>query len=110
VDLDLSLQRTMIARYCTARGLPGAAHAAFEREFWQVAVQRKLKDAGRFVFIDRVRGNPDFLRFYPQSLRYVGRALSQLGMGELNERLGASVPGFPDAAQVPPAATGSHMG
>src|SRR5690606_17343956 len=32
-------------------------------EFDFVTVQRKLKDAGRFVFIDRVRGNPDYLGF-----------------------------------------------
>ncbi len=32
-------------------------------EFDFVTVQRKLKDAGRFVFIDRVRNNPDYLDF-----------------------------------------------
>jgi aminoglycoside/choline kinase family phosphotransferase len=42
------------------------------------ALQRKLKDAGRFVFIDRVRGNPKFLPNIPQSLKYVREALDQL--------------------------------
>ena len=107
VDLDLPLQRAMIARYAAARGLPDAELPAFERSFWQVAVQRKLKDAGRFVFIDRVRGNPDFLRFYPQSLRYVGRALTQTGLHALHDGLSRLLPGFPDAVQVPAAATGS---
>ena len=106
VDLDLPLQRAMIARYCSARGIPDAELPLFERSFWQVAVQRKLKDAGRFVFIDRVRGNPDFLRFFPQSLVYAGRALRQLGMDATFEQLRARLPGFPDRAAVPAAATG----
>lgn len=40
-------------------------------------VQRKLKDAGRFVFIDRVRGNPSFLRYIDDSLGYVRAALAR---------------------------------
>ena len=40
-------------------------------------MQRKLKDAGRFVFIDRVRGNPGFLVSIPASLRYVREALAR---------------------------------
>src|SRR6185436_20440650 len=93
--------------YAAARGLPSRELPALERAFWQVAAQRKLKDAGRFVFIDRVRGNPDFLRFFPQSLRYAGRALAQLGERELLGRLGRLLPGFPDAVSIPKAATGS---
>jgi len=42
------------------------------------ALQRKLKDSGRFVFIDRKRGNPSFLRFIPDSLGYVAQALLAL--------------------------------
>jgi aminoglycoside/choline kinase family phosphotransferase len=106
VDLDLPLQRAMIARYCSARGIRDAELPAFERSFWQVAVQRKLKDAGRFVFIDRVRGNPDFLRFFPQSLVYAGRALRQLGMNATFDQLCTHLPGFPDRAAVPAAASG----
>jgi aminoglycoside/choline kinase family phosphotransferase len=107
VDLTLDEQRAALERYVGARGYAGARRAAFERGFWLVAVQRKLKDAGRFVFIDRVRANPDFLRHFPQSLRYVGRALEQLGARELDARLRTLLPGFPDAAAVPPARTGS---
>jgi aminoglycoside/choline kinase family phosphotransferase len=78
----------------------------FERAFWLVAVQRKLKDAGRFVFIDRVRGNPDFLPFFPQSVVYAGRALRWLGRDALLERIAGLLPGFPDAMGVPAAHTG----
>ncbi|MBI2345659.1 MAG: phosphotransferase [Deltaproteobacteria bacterium] len=50
-------------------------------DFHRVTVQRKLKDAGRFVYIDRVKGNPDFLPFIPTSLRYVRAALEQIPEG-----------------------------
>jgi hypothetical protein len=51
---------------------------AFRRVFHLQTIQRKLKDAGRFVFIDRVKANPDFLQYYPSSLRYVSEALAGL--------------------------------
>jgi aminoglycoside/choline kinase family phosphotransferase len=47
-------------------------------EFDLVTVQRKLKDAGRFVYIDRVKGNPNFLKYIPTSLDYVRAALARL--------------------------------
>jgi len=108
VALELPLQRAMIARYVAARGWPAAELPAFERAFWAVAVQRKLKDTGRFVFIDQVRGNPDFLRFYPQSARYVERALQQLGDDELLALLRRVLPGFAHALSAPAPATGRH--
>lgn len=46
------------------------------------ALQRKLKDAGRFIFIDRVRKNPSFLRWVPTSLRYVKAALGRVPQAE----------------------------
>ncbi len=56
-------------------------------------VQRKLKDAGRFVFIDRVKGNADFLPHIPASLAYVREALGRLPeYGRLQEVLAAYVP------------------
>lgn len=108
VAFDRALQQTLIARYADARGMSAAEADALARAFWMVAAQRKLKDAGRFVFIDRVRGNPDFLRWYPRSLTYVARALDALGdRGALQRLLGELVPGFPDAVSVPDVATGS---
>lgn len=44
---------------------------SFKRFFDLLTVQRKLKDAGRFEFINRVKGNPGFLVSIPASLRYV---------------------------------------
>ena len=56
-------------------------------------MQRKLKDAGRFVFIDRVRGNPGFLPSIPASLRYVREALARRpDLGALREILARHVP------------------
>jgi aminoglycoside/choline kinase family phosphotransferase len=41
-------------------------------------VQRKLKDAGRFVYLDRARGNAGFRRWIPASLRAVRQALPEV--------------------------------
>ncbi|MDO8527647.1 MAG: phosphotransferase [Deltaproteobacteria bacterium] len=48
------------------------------KEFDLQTVQRKLKDSGRFVFIDRVKKNPNFLPFIPTSMGYVQQALERL--------------------------------
>jgi aminoglycoside/choline kinase family phosphotransferase len=56
-------------------------------------VQRKLKDAGRFVFIDRQKGNPGFLPSIPASLRYVREALERRpDLAELRAVLARHVP------------------
>jgi hypothetical protein len=104
VALDETLQRTLIDRYAAAMDMDEPARERFVAAFWRVAIQRKLKDAGRFVFFDRVGGHPDFLRFYPQSLVYVGRALRAVGDSSLYERLSRLIPGFPDRCTVPAAA------
>ena len=44
-----------------------------------MTIQRKLKDTGRFVYIDQVKGNPSFLPFIPNSLAYVREALERQG-------------------------------
>jgi aminoglycoside/choline kinase family phosphotransferase len=48
------------------------------RAFCLQTVQRKLKDAGRFIYIDRVKGNPSFLDYYKPSIGYVRQALEML--------------------------------
>ncbi|MEZ4288236.1 MAG: phosphotransferase [Polyangiales bacterium] len=104
VALDLEFQREMIGVYANARRIDAAE---LESEFWLVALQRKLKDAGRFVFIDRVRGNPRFLQWYPQSIVYVGRALNQVGGNpQLRKALSERIEGFAQEVSVPRAQTG----
>lgn len=102
VAIDEALQLSMLDRYARRRGHDDEGRRTLEREFFTIAVQRKLKDAGRFVFMDRERGNPAFLRWYPGSLEYVGRALRRLPeWATLAERLSRLLPGFPDRTNVP---------
>ncbi|UCF48861.1 MAG: phosphotransferase [Myxococcales bacterium] len=99
VCLDLELQESMIERYAALRRINPST---LRREFWTVTLHRKLKDAGRFVYIDRIRKNPDFLQWYPQSLVYVGRATAQIpGFEALERLLREMIPGFPDAVSPP---------
>lgn len=99
VSLDLELQEALIDRYAALRHIPPET---LRHEVWTVALHRKLKDAGRFVYIDRVRRNPDFLEWYPQSLVYVGRAAAQLDRYEAFDRLlERIIPGYPDAVPKP---------
>jgi N-acetylmuramate 1-kinase len=64
--------------FAVAAGLDLAAREELGREFDVVTVQRKLKDAGRFVFIDRVKKNPAFLPYFEPSLAKVRAALARL--------------------------------
>lgn len=47
-------------------------------DFHHIALQRKLKDTGRFQYIKTVRGNDGFLKNVPQSLTYVHESLAKL--------------------------------
>jgi aminoglycoside/choline kinase family phosphotransferase len=81
-DSYQSLERPFIEarldEYAGCLGLDRAEREAIGREFDLVTVQRKLKDAGRFVFIDRVKGNPRFLQFVEPTIEKVRRALDRL--------------------------------
>lgn len=97
VDLERRFQLDLLERYFERRNFDGALRDIYTRGFDAITVQRKLKDAGRFVFIDRVRKNPAFLPFYAPSLRHVDRALAHLpewrGLRALLQRI---LPGFPE--------------
>jgi aminoglycoside/choline kinase family phosphotransferase len=75
VDVPRDTQQRIIARYAELRGL---AVDDVIREFDLVTVQRKLKDGGRFVFIDRVKNNPSFLPYIDVSFGRVRGALDRL--------------------------------
>ncbi len=83
-DSYVSLPRPLLERlrheyYLAARPLlPFTDESAFEACFHLQTLQRKLKDAGRFVFIDRVKGNPAFLRWVEPTLGYVSDAFARL--------------------------------
>lgn len=56
-------------------------------EFDWITVQRKLKDAGRFVYIDRVKGNSSFLQFVVPTIAKVRVALANLRNDPVLRRL-----------------------
>ena len=80
VELDRPLIDEMLARYLerfAVEGGPKLDLREFTAFFDLLTVQRKLKDAGRFVFIDQVKKNPSFLKHIPSSLKYVKDALAR---------------------------------
>jgi aminoglycoside/choline kinase family phosphotransferase len=81
IALDDSLIDTLLVYYreqmCQA--LPSSQYTAmhlhdadiFRQLFDFSSIQRNLKAAGRFVYIDRVKGNPNFLQSIPRTLQNV---------------------------------------
>lgn len=80
VELDRDFVDTMLDRYIAAFRDAGGERiepGPFKDFFDLLTIQRKLKDAGRFEFIHRVKGNPGFLVSIPASLRYVKAAFAR---------------------------------
>ncbi len=75
---DRAFVEARLDDYARARGLSASERTEVGREFDLVTVQRKLKDAGRFVFIDRVKHNPSFLRFVEPTIAKVLSSLARL--------------------------------
>jgi len=103
VALDQDFIARMVRHYLErtfALGGPALAEGGFREVFDLLTIQRKLKDAGRFVYIDRVKGNPDFLRFVPAALRYAHEAFSRCPeLEELHRVLARHVPELDPARQ-----------
>ncbi len=81
VELPAAVVETMLRRYVEGIRQHTGERVDFEpfrRSFDIVTVQRKLKDGGRFEYIDRVKKNPSFLPSVPASFRYVAQALERL--------------------------------
>ncbi|MBI2975249.1 MAG: phosphotransferase [Deltaproteobacteria bacterium] len=78
VELDWGLVEKLIEYYCChCEESAGGGQVACNdiiAHFHLVTLQRKMKDAGRFVYIDRVKKNPNFLQYIPTSLRYIKNA------------------------------------
>lgn len=75
VEIADDLQHELVQYYAKK---VGRNEADVKKECDLVTIQRKLKDAGRFVYIDRVKRNSSFLQYIPRSLRYVQRALQEI--------------------------------
>ncbi|MFO0775815.1 MAG: phosphotransferase [Nitrospiraceae bacterium] len=73
IGLDESLVDELIAYYLDGLSKRGVRldATAYRRVFDFTSLQRNLKAAGRFVYIDRVKGNPKFLADIPRVLGYV---------------------------------------
>jgi aminoglycoside/choline kinase family phosphotransferase len=90
VELDRAFVEAMLERYVKH---VGGDVKEFTRFFDLLTVQRKMKDAGRFEYINRVKGNPGFLVSIPASLRYVRAALErQPQLSDLRRIVGRYVP------------------
>ncbi|MDH4082306.1 MAG: phosphotransferase [Nitrospira sp.] len=80
IQLDETLVDDLLDYYLdqlAERRFVWANRAAFRRLFDLTSIQRNLKAAGRFVYIDRVKGNPKFLEDIPRVLGYVKRNLAK---------------------------------
>jgi aminoglycoside/choline kinase family phosphotransferase len=96
-EFDPGFIEERLDEYAETAQLGTGERALLGREFDWVTVQRKLKDAGRFIFIDRTHKNPSFLPFVEPTIAKARAALSRLAddpdmrtLGELlNRVLGA---------------------
>jgi aminoglycoside/choline kinase family phosphotransferase len=78
IALDEALIDELIAHYLDrleAQREVWTNREAFRRLFDFTSIQRNLKAAGRFVYIDQVKGNPKFLADIPRLLGYIRRNL-----------------------------------
>ncbi len=73
---DASFVRARIRQYAELSGRLSCDEA--EILVHRVTVQRKLKDAGRFVYVAREKGNEAFMRYLPATLGKVQSSLAWL--------------------------------
>ncbi|MGH7232228.1 MAG: aminoglycoside phosphotransferase family protein [Nitrospiraceae bacterium] len=96
IALDESLIDELIVHYLDGMAGQGRAFTdrqAFRRHFDLMSIQRNLKAAGRFVYIDRVKHNPKFLADIPRVLGYVRRNLTKYSeLANLKNHLAPYVP------------------
>lgn len=62
--------------------------------FHMQTVQRKLKDAGRFVFLHQIKGKKWFVPFIRPSLFYVRHSLEKLGRKDIISELAPFISEF----------------
>jgi len=80
IDLPEPVIDDLIAYYLQrkeARSGERVPPEMFREYFDLVSIQRNLKAAGRFVYIDQVKKNPRFLQYVPATLRKVKRNLEK---------------------------------
>lgn len=77
-DFDEAFVDARLGDYALAMALSDSEKSALRFELDVITVQRKLKDAGRFVFFERSRGDASYLRYFVPTLEMVRGALSRL--------------------------------
>jgi len=77
-NFDEAFVSERLADYSSVHGLDAEDAQRLRFELDVITVQRKLKDAGRFVFFERTRGDASYLRFFVPTLELVLGALSRL--------------------------------
>src|SRR6478736_5307712 len=75
---DRAFIDSRLHEFCRELSLDTAREVELTRQFEMVMVQRKLKDAGRFVFIERKNGNPSFLKFIDPTIAKARASLARL--------------------------------
>jgi N-acetylmuramate 1-kinase len=78
-DFEQSFVEARLDDYARASGASDMERRTLAFELDVITVQRKLKDAGRFVFFERTRGDASYLRYFVPTLEMVRGALSRLG-------------------------------
>ncbi len=79
VVLPFATWKSLLEYYLNEReklGLKAVDAGKFMTGFHRITIQRKLKDAGRFQYIQTVKQNPNFLPHVPASLEYVKQAFA----------------------------------
>jgi len=96
-SFDRAFVEARLDDYARVAPLDAGERATLGREFDFATVQRKLKDAGRFVYIERAKGNASFLRFVEPTIARVRSSLARLAEDEdmraLSDLLGRVLPG-----------------
>jgi N-acetylmuramate 1-kinase len=96
IELEETLIEELLGHYrelMIKHGSPMPERQELRRLFDFTSLQRNLKAAGRFVYIDRVKHNPNFLTDVPRTLRYVHRNLLKYSeLSSLRKRLTPYVP------------------
>jgi N-acetylmuramate 1-kinase len=75
---DRAFVDSRLREFCGELELDQSAETELSRQFDLVMVQRKLKDAGRFVFIERKNGNLSFLKFIDPTIARARASLARL--------------------------------
>jgi aminoglycoside/choline kinase family phosphotransferase len=95
VSLDHALVDRLIGYYLAALAGPRPDTAAFQRLFDLTGFQRNLKAAGRFIYIEKVKGRPTHLPYVTPTLHSAKRVLERYpDLTELRGLLAPYVPEF----------------